>query len=148
MHRTIGPMIKSRKVCIGKEEIMSIARRVLSRRGDVVFAYLFGGLAGENPSPLSDIDLAIYIEKTSDSVQVKTALLSDLIDALRTDEVDLVILNTAPLPLSGRVLQQNILLVDRDPFRRHAYESLVLREFFDLAMKERIFLEGRFASGR
>jgi len=42
-----------------------------------------------------------------------------------------VVLNTAPTALTGRILQARQVIFDRDPFRRHLFESLALREFFD-----------------
>ena len=66
---------------------------------------------------------------------------------LRTDEVDLVVLNTAPTALLGRILVQRKVLCDGDPFQRRRFESLALRQFFDFRLFERRLLERRRAGG-
>jgi hypothetical protein len=58
-----------------------------------------------------------------------------------------VVLNSAPVSLAGRSLQTRKLLVDKDPFLRHKYESQTLREFFDFAIKEKEILHGRYGIG-
>lgn len=125
-----------------------MARDVLMQDPIVVFAYLFGGLAAGRVNPLSDVDIAVYINDNRDLANYKLALYDRITDALGTGEVDLIILNTAPISIAGRVLQNKKLLIDKEPFRRHAYESLVLREFFDFRVMEEALLARRFEIGR
>jgi len=122
-------------------------KRVLAAHPKVLFAYLFGGLARGTSSPSSDIDVAVFIDDSTDLVSEKQKLLGDLIDSLRTDEIDLVLLNTAPLPLKARVIRNNEILIDRKPYLRHAFESLVLREYFDFSVIEEAILKRRFSIG-
>jgi len=123
------------------------AKGVLAAHPQVLFAYLFGGLARGTSSPSSDIDVAVFIDDRSDLTVEKLDLLSDLIDNLGTDEIDLVLLNTAPLPLKARVIRNNEILVDRKPYLRHSFESLVLREYFDFSVLEEAILKRRFSIG-
>lgn len=69
-------------------------------------------------------------------------------DIFKTDEIDLVVLNTAPLSLRGRIQRHRLTIADRNPFLRHRYESLTMREFFDFSIRERAILEGRYQHGR
>jgi hypothetical protein len=62
--------------------------------------------------------------------------------------MDLVILNTAATSLAGRILQQRRVLVDKEPPRRHTYESVTLREFFDFRIKERAYFGRRYGVGQ
>jgi len=114
----------------------------------VVFAYLFGGLAKGRVNPLSDVDIAVFLNDVSELAEYKLSLFDAVTAALGTAELDLVVLNTAPISITGRVLQNKQVLVDKDPFRRHAYESLTLREFFDFRIKEEAVLSRRFGIGR
>jgi len=123
------------------------AKGALAAHPQVLFAYLFGGLARGTSSPSSDIDVAVFIDDRSDLTVEKLDLLSDLIDNLGTDEIDLVLLNTAPLPLKARVIRNNEILVDRKPYLRHTFESLVLREYFDFSVLEEAILKRRFSIG-
>lgn len=119
----------------------------LERRGDVLFAYLFGGLAKGGPRPLSDIDIAIYLAQNVDVSQAKADVLMALIDILHTDEIDLVVLNHSSLPLCMNVIRHNRVLVDKNPFRRHAFQSLVMRKYFDHHQLESGILRRRFYHG-
>ncbi len=49
-------------------------------------------------------------------------------DILQTDEIDLVILNTADIPLVMNIVKAKEVIVDNDPFERHRFESLAMRK--------------------
>src|SRR3990170_3726098 len=112
------------------------AKRVLSEDDNVVFAYIFGGLVEKKIKPLSDVDIAVYLSNTDDLAEYKLHLFDKLSNALRTSEIDLIILNNAPLSITGRILQNRQILLDKNPPVRHAYESLILRKYFDFKVKE------------
>ena len=71
-------------------------------------------------------------------------ILGALIDLLQTDEIDLVILNIAPLTLRMNILESKKVVVDHVPSRRHHFESLTMREYFDFSVVEKAILERRF----
>jgi hypothetical protein len=58
-----------------------------------------------------------------------------------------VVLNSAPISFAGRSLQKRKILIDKDPFLRHKYESRILREFFDFTIKEKEILHRRYGIG-
>ena len=124
------------------------AETYLRSRPDIIFAYLFGGLARGKPLPLSDVDIAVYLRETVDSFEKKLEILGKLTDLLETDEIDIVMLNEAPLTLRMKVLENKRIIVDNDPFLRHEYESLTMREYFDFSTKEMAILERRYLYGR
>jgi len=121
---------------------------ILAKDERVKFAYLFGSKAREEQNSLSDIDIAIYLSEDCDPAEVKLDIIGKLMDRLGKDPFDLVILNTAPLPLAARVIRCRKVLAERDPFSRHRYESLILREYFDFSVLEESILNRRFAVGR
>ena len=122
-------------------------KKVLRDDNNVIFAYLFGGLAEGKVSPLSDIDIAVFLKPTHDVVEYKLGLFERLADSLGTSEIDLVILNTAPISFTGRILQKKQLLIDKDPPRRHEFESVSLRKFFDFKKKEDLYFLRRYGIG-
>ncbi|MBC7320481.1 nucleotidyltransferase domain-containing protein [bacterium] len=126
------------------EELILKAKDILEKHNSIIFAYLFGGLAKGRISPISDIDIAVYLRETENLLEVKLEILSLLSEVLNTDEIDLVILNTAPLPLKARIIQNKKVLVDKDPSLRYSFESLTLREYFDFSIKERDILYRRY----
>src|SRR3990170_8166814 len=123
-------------------------KKVLHDDNNVIFAYLFGGLAEGKVSPLSDIDIAVFLKQTHNVVEYKLGLFERLADSLCTSEIDLVILNTAPISFTGRILQKKQLLIDKDPPRRHEFESVSLRKFFDFKKKEDLYFLRRYGIGR
>lgn len=123
-------------------------KKVLKEDINVIFSYLFGGIAKAEVKPLSDIDIAVYIDDTANLPHFKLQLFDRLTDILGTNELDLIILNTAPLSLAGRILQNMQILTDKKPFFRYSYESITLRKFFDFKIKEDIFFSLRYQIGR
>lgn len=140
-------MIKYKKLPTNIEDLMPKALKYLQTRPDIIFAYLFGSFGRGKHFPLSDVDVAVYLKELSDMQEKKMEILGTLIDILQTDEIDLVVLNRAPLPLRMRILENKKVVVDREPFRRHHYESLTMREYFDFSILEKQILNRRFLSG-
>jgi hypothetical protein len=71
-----------------------------------------------------------------------------LTNSLGTSELDLIILNTTPISITGRIVQHKQDLVDKELQVRHAYESRILREFFDFKVKEDALFLMRYGIGR
>ena len=127
---------------------LSQAQNVLEQDSRVIFAYLFGSFGRRKPTPLSDVDIAVYLERKTNVSAAKLDLIGGLTRALGSDEVDLVVLNEAPLSLAGRIQLSHRVLVDKDRGRRLSYESLTRRQFADFAIRERAILSRRFGLDR
>ena len=140
-------MVKYRRLPENISHLLPNVREYMDKHSKVIFAYLFGGVARNRVSLLSDVDIAIYMADGADIVQGKLEILGNLNELLKTDEVDLVILNTASLPLAARIIKNKIILVDKMPFTRHAFESLTIREYFDFSRKEMDIFRGRYKLG-
>jgi len=127
---------------------LDLLAEALSAHDQVVFAYLFGGLVTGTVKPLSDVDIAVWVNSAQSIAETKLDLIGVIAKTLGTDEFDLVILNSASLSLAGRILRQRRVLVDKDPQQRHLFESLTNRKFFDFSRKEEALLRRRFPDGR
>ena len=138
-------MIRLRQLPENIREGIHLLRDWFGHEPNIVFAYLFGGLLKEKRSVLSDVDLAVYVKSVKDLDYL--SMFGKIADILNTDEIDLIILNQAPLSLSGRILRDREILIDKNPYLRHKYESLILREFFDFGIKEREILQRRYGIG-
>ncbi|HSB05742.1 MAG TPA: nucleotidyltransferase domain-containing protein [Thermodesulfobacteriota bacterium] len=138
-------MIRYKKLPHNIDQRIRLLTDLLTKESNITFAYLFGGLLRDRRNPLSDVDLGIYVKSTKGLDYL--ALFKRVSEILSTDEIDLVILNSAPISLSGRILQKRRILIDKDPFLRHRYESRILREFFDFTIKEREILQRRYGIG-
>jgi len=79
-------------------------------RTRVELAYLFGSEAEQTSGKLSDIDPALFLDESLDKEErfkLKLTLISDLQDILKTDQLDLVIMNDAPFSLNFEVIKAN-----------------------------------------
>jgi len=141
-------MIKNKKLPSNIEDLIPQAIAYLQSRKDINFAYLFGSFGRGKPLPLSDVDIAVYLSRDVSFSEKKLDILGNLVDILKTDEIDLVVLNKAPLTLKMKILENKKVIVDKVPFLRHRYESLTMREYFDFSFKETFILTKRFLHGR
>jgi uncharacterized protein len=138
---------------VGTAERRELAR-ALDRDG-VVAALLFGSQASGRVGPLSDVDVAVWVDPKLVPDQ-RNALRSELSQAataaLGTNEVDLVVLNDAPPLFKHRAMSGAVRLVERDPVNRVRLETAALLEYFDTAplrnalstARRRRIAEGRF----
>jgi uncharacterized protein len=109
--------------------ITAQVRAVLDSDGRVAFAYLFGSSARGTATDASDVDLAVYLAGDV-ALRDEARLQAELGDALG-GEVDLVILNRAPLWLQFRVLGEGAVVFSRDEAERVAFRERVERSFLD-----------------
>jgi predicted nucleotidyltransferase len=109
-------------------------RETLAALGeDLVCAYLFGSAARGTDSSNSDLDLAVLLAK--DPPPTLEGLNIQLADALAEAtgrQVDLVVLNRAPVDLIHRVLRDGLLLLEPNRSGRIRFEVKARNEYFDL----------------
>jgi predicted nucleotidyltransferase len=141
-------MIRNSSLPENIADLLPTAFEYLRSEEDILFAYLFGSLVGRKVSPLSDVDIAVYLAEKVSLAENKLGILGNLANILQTDEIDLVVLNRAPLTLKMKILQNKKVIVDKVPFLRHRYESLTMRQYFDFSYKESFILRKRFFHGR
>lgn len=106
----------------------------LFRRRGVVLAYLFGSHAEGHVHGESDIDFAVLLPGEPEFTQryrTQMDLMGDLMDLLRFEDVDVVILNEAPPLLRMEVLRRGHVLMCDDDNVRIAFEARTLREYWD-----------------
>jgi len=100
----------------------------------VTFAYLFGSQARGQSGPLSDIDLAVLLADTvqnADTFETRLMLMAEVSHQLRTDSIDVLILNQAPLALAYRVLRDGILVYCRDEAKRIKFTARTVSMYLD-----------------
>ena len=77
------------------------------------------------------MDIAVCLADTAGAADAKLDILGKMIDVLGTDEIDLVILNTASPALAMNVLRKKRLVADNNPAMCHRFESLAFKKYFD-----------------
>jgi predicted nucleotidyltransferase len=137
-HPTLPPDIATRLATLGQ---------ALERCPAIVFAYLFCSTATGHRGPLSDVDVAVYLDNLVDPIETRLQTIGAVTSHLGTDKVDVVVLNQAPTALAGRIVGSRRVILDRAPFRRHCFESLTLRKFLDFRIFEHRLLTERYPGG-
>ena len=127
--------------------ISGLGDAITAASAEVEFAYLFGSAVAGALGPRSDVDVAIFVAPNADAATARLAVARAAARHLGTDAVDVVLLNTAPISLAGRVLTHRRVLVDRVPFARHRYESARARMFQDFRIREHRLLATRRLHG-
>lgn len=140
-------MIKTKILPENILDLLPGAGDYLKSHPKVLFSYLFGSLAKRQPLPMSDVDIAVYLKRDSDFAECKLEILGQLMDILNTDEIDLVMLNTADISLVMNIIKSKEIIVDKNPFERHLFESLMMRKYFDFSFKELHQLRRRYLHG-
>lgn len=117
---------------MGKKKLEKILA-IFKSYSEIRLVYFFGSKANNNDGPLSDYDFAIYLdEKNKNRIsEIKLELLSKLNKELKTDRIDLVILNTAESPeLKYNIIKEGKLIFEKEPFKI-LVEPKILNEYFD-----------------
>ena len=103
-------------------------------RDKVIFAYLFGSTVHESIYPAKDIDIAVYFQKGSleSYIDGRLSLYADICRALKTNDIDLIILNTTTnLMLMEEIVRSGVILYDKSPDLRVDFEFKILHQVID-----------------
>lgn len=108
---------------------------ILEVKPEITFAYLFGSVSKGTAGPLSDIDIAVYLEPSyqhsSAGYGYKSEIISEL-SQLFAKKVDLVILNKANTLLKHRVISSGTLIFSRSNEERRYFHEQTVRNYLDL----------------
>src|SRR5437667_11519749 len=107
------------------------------RPSDVVSAYLFGSHAERRAHRESDIDVAVLLDRQSypdeaARFDLRVRLIGALGSALKSNHVDLVVLNDAPPGLARAVVTRGRRVFCRDAEADHVFRRTTLLRAADL----------------
>lgn len=110
--------------------------RFFAGRMEVKFAYLFGSHAKGLAHGLSDIDIAVFVDEEAVGNKkycygFKAEIMADLMRALNTNKVDLVVLNEAGPFLSLQVIKHGRLVYCADGGARRDFWINTMRRYDD-----------------
>ncbi|WP_066637988.1 type VII toxin-antitoxin system MntA family adenylyltransferase antitoxin [Desulfolucanica intricata] len=149
-------MYRFKKIEHNVEEYIPLLAEKAKWDDDIIAMYLFGSYAEGKQTPVSDIDLAVLLDRDFSSklyFEKKLDILSTTTSILKTDEVDLVILNQAPPALAYRVLCKGKLLYEKPEAKaqRVNFQVRTCDRYFDYKPVEKVIHEGlirRIKEGR
>src|SRR3990172_11523713 len=114
-----------------------------SQRPEVKSLFIFGTFDTPFERENSDIDIAVL---------VNAAITKDVLESLKNEYyaastgfslkcVDIVILNSAPVPLKHRILKTGRLISDRDPQYRRHFTARAIQEYLDYSFIEDVYFD-------
>lgn len=115
------------------EEYLSEIKKILEKRC-VIFAYIFGSYVTGIRGKLSDVDLAVFMDKNlspKERFDEKLRIMSEVSALLKKDEIDVVILNDAYPLLEHRIIKHGKPIFSTDEKERIEYESRAIMRYLD-----------------
>ena len=106
---------------------------VFAKYPEIKLAYFFGSRAEKREGSASDFDFAVYLDgkNRKKMFSTKSLLMDDLSRALKTDKIDIVVLNTAESPeIKYRIIKDGKLIYEKEPYRV-LVEPRILQSYFD-----------------
>ena len=130
------------------ERIPALIERI-SKDPDIIALFAFGSLASDTLKPLSDLDFGILVSGIIGNrkrFDKHLELIGLLTEVLRTDEVDLVLMNDAPMRFSRNIIKSGKLMYCADigeltDFVEKTNKLYLDFQFFREAF-DNVFLEG------
>src|SRR5215510_10303348 len=121
-----------------QQKIAQRVRSILASSEDIVFAYIYGSFArGES---VRDLDVALYTTEDKDFL-----FAIDIAALLRRDtgfEVDVTVMNHAPVALQFAILRDGVLLFSKDEALRTALIERVSRQYREYTHFRDLYLGG------
>ncbi len=122
------------------------SRRVLARLKEIIpsilaqhpvdAAYAYGSAARGTMTPLSDVDIALVLTSPVppyERLKLELAIQGEIETVSGLCPVDVRAINSAPLMVKGRIVQQGVLLYERDRVHRIAFEVATRKRYYDFA---------------
>jgi len=116
------------------EKYLLQLRQLFSKYPEIKLVYFFGSKAKNKGSGLSDYDFAVYFDKKTNVVRTKEiflSLIAEISSILKSDNIDLVILNQPISPvLKFNIIKDGKLIYEQPPYRL-LVEPFIYSEYFD-----------------
>jgi len=122
-----------------RDEAIKKLKEYFQKRDDVVMAFLFGSQANKRAHSGSDWDIAVYFKPEVERIEweehgreylEEDKVWNDCIDILKTDNVDLIVLNRAPASIADTAIR-SIPLVLKDERLWLRFMLIISREAED-----------------
>lgn len=124
--------------------IIESLKKYFEERREIELAYIFGSIASSKVNALSDIDIAILIDESQIKQSLypygyKAHVIADLMKLLKTNKVDLVILNQASPLLKHRVLYTGRLIYSRSERKRIQFQIECIDKYNDFKYLAKLY---------
>jgi len=114
----------------GRKEIEKKIRDILVKKSEISFAFAHGSFVKEDH--FRDIDIAIFLDQIPEHLlDYELSLETELMNTVGTYQVDVRVLNTAPLSFKYNVIKSGSILLVKDDDKRIDFQEAVLSHYFD-----------------
>ncbi len=106
----------------------------MSGQAYIKLAYLFGSVVKGKEGKLSDVDIAVFLDESLSKKEIfnlQLKVISELTSILKTDRVDLIVMNNAPLLLKYNIIRYGKILKD-DKETTIKVEGGILSDYLDM----------------
>ncbi|MDQ1274996.1 MAG: uncharacterized protein QG610_569 [Euryarchaeota archaeon] len=131
-----------------KETMISRLAEFFRSQEYVELAYLFGSTAEGHSGPLSDIDIGVYLSSRltkRERIEKSLELTAKLATLLKTDRIDLVVMNDSSPVINFEVIKPNVPVFIRDEDFKIGLEQEIMSRYLDRKYHEnllnKVFLE-------
>lgn len=115
------------------EEMEKKIKEIFESYPEIKLAYFFGSQVSGQTGPLSDYDFAIYMDErdAKKTFAIKVDLMDKIGQLLKTDRIDIVVLDTAENPeLKFAIIKDGKIIINREPYKL-LLEPKIMNEYFD-----------------
>ena len=121
----------------GVEPLVHKLKAYFSCTAEVHFVYLFGSMATGTQNRFSDVDIAVYVDSIGLGPRAypygyKAYLIAELMQLLKTNRIDVVVLNEATPLLKYQVIRYGFPVYEINPQERIQFQVSALSRYFDL----------------
>lgn len=116
------------------ETLSEKLRGYFVQRDEIRLVYIFGSIAKGCANKLSDVDIAVFISEDSTKnypYGYRAQIITDIMKILKTNNVDLVVLNRASPFLRFQVLRYGKLIFCRSKLERARFQVRTFNEYND-----------------
>ncbi len=127
-------------------EIISKLKEYFIEKRGVLVVYLFGSAAGKSQGwkKRADLDIAILLDEHTlkdGSLKQQCIIWAELAALLKRNDIDVLILNTAPLTLRHEVIKNGIIVFEKELSSRVNFEVSSELKFYDFQPYYQLFWE-------
>jgi len=126
----------------GAQEVREKITPLCEQRAEIAAVFLFGSYGTDYQTQFSDIDLGmLFFPNAVPDLKGEMGLAGLFCSALGRDDVDLVVMNKAPLPLRYRIVAEGELLYERDYAYTSDFLAATYKFFLDYSIDYRTFMD-------
>lgn len=121
------------KNMVDKSNMIKKLEEYFKAKDKVVLAYLFGSVAKGESNRLSDVDVAVLLDEgltKQEMFGLELKIIDEIVGILKIDDIDLTIMNLAPLTLNYNIVKQGYILKSYED-KRVRFETYLMSRYLD-----------------